>query len=701
MKKWSRYLFIVALLPFIINSELISQTNIALPDETFSQINKYIVQRINLPDGRVVVAMIAPSPPTPPAGFKRTAVDLSKLGQTKLINILSGVPAFDWSFGCSATSAAMIAGYYDRHGYINMYTGPTNLGIMPLDNSSWPDWHDGSAWRHQCPLSATHNGLDGRLIDGHVDDYWISYGSTGPDPWVSDPPEHTYGDCTGDYMKTNQWFASQGFNNDASTVFYNFPDGALLTWSDMVDYGIHIYDGGYGLKLFYESRGYTVTNMYNQYRLGHNGVTQGFTYAQYCAEIDAGRPVMIHVVGHTMVGVGYDDATNLMYIHDTWDYNTHTMTWGGSYAGMDHTGVTIVQLEEHEITFTNGDDVSLNYIQTSPAPPLDNWPFGQFSLNSNYAGAILDTVTVDLNGSYSGLSGANPFLLFASDVDDFSSATAVGSDAAASGGSVMFSSIADTLPFGLRYYWITVDLSGSAGGTISGNVANSAALKILYGNIDVSSGYGDLNTGSDVSLPVELSSFVAESFDGSVLLNWITESEIENLGFILERKAQEEMEWQTISDYNTNENLIGQGNSSSQSNYSYIDDEVVFGNVYEYRIADVSYAGAITYLKTIQIKYAEDFLPKKYTLKNAYPNPFNPSTNFKYGLPKDSEVKITIFDIKGSKVKTLINSSKKAGWYDIQWYGTNEQNIKVSSGMYLYKMSAGNFTQVKKILLIR
>jgi len=63
------------------------------------------------------------------------------------------------------------------------------------------------------------------------------------------------------------------------------------------------------------------------------------------AEIDAGRPVMINVVGHTMVGVGYDNtSSNLMYIHDTWDYNTYTMIWGSSYAGMQHRAVSIVTL---------------------------------------------------------------------------------------------------------------------------------------------------------------------------------------------------------------------------------------------------------------------------------------------------------------------------------------------------------------------
>jgi hypothetical protein len=303
-------------------------------------------------DGAGIDEVVIGGPPTPPLGYARPVV--GPPGLMLAAASISDVPAFDWSFGCSATSGAMIAGYYDRTAYANMYAGPTNGGVMPLDNSSWPDWHDGSAWRHQCPLSATRNGVDGRMTLGHVDDYWIAYGSTLPDPFITGGwTEHTYGDCTGDYMKTNQ---SNFSNSDGSTRFWFYTSGAPFHWYQMEAGGYHTDDGGYGVKLFYESRGYTVSDMYNQYRLGWNGNTQGFTYDQYKAEIDAGRPVMIHVVGHTMVGFGYDDSTsNLMYIHDTWDYLDHTMIWGGSYAGMQHMGVTIVQLEEQQPELDFGD----------------------------------------------------------------------------------------------------------------------------------------------------------------------------------------------------------------------------------------------------------------------------------------------------------------------------------------------------------
>lgn len=86
------------------------------------------------------------------------------------INVLSDVPAFDWSYGCSATSAAMLFGYYDRTGYSNMYAGPTNSGVCPLDDTIWDTYSVSSQEYHECPLSATHQGIDGRASRGHRGD---------------------------------------------------------------------------------------------------------------------------------------------------------------------------------------------------------------------------------------------------------------------------------------------------------------------------------------------------------------------------------------------------------------------------------------------------------------------------------------------------------------------------------------------------
>jgi uncharacterized repeat protein (TIGR02543 family) len=261
--------------------------------------------------------------------------------ETALGVVTLSVPAFDWSFGCSATSASMIAAYYDRNGYQSIYTGPTGGGVMPLDSSVWPDWTDGNGDTYgQCPLTASHQNLDDRTTRGSIDDYWIKYLSNAQDPFITNGwTQHAWGDAIGDYMKTSQ---STYGNVDGSTVFYNWNRSSTpLTCTDMENNNITV-DGTYGRKEFYEAKGYSVTDCYNQST--DNIIRGGFSFAKFQAEIDAGRPVMLNLKGHTIVGVGYDSSTKTVYLHDTWDYSTHTMIWGGSYAGLKLQSVSIVNL---------------------------------------------------------------------------------------------------------------------------------------------------------------------------------------------------------------------------------------------------------------------------------------------------------------------------------------------------------------------
>ncbi len=294
-----------------------------------------------LPDGTLVDALTINGPPTPPEGFEieRQAVNLPEPNIAASVNTIT-VPAYTWVFGCSSVSGAMIAGYYDRNGYPNMYTGPTNGGVMPLDNSSWPTWTDvhGDVYPN-LPLAASHNGVDGRATRGSIDDYWVQYGSTASDPYITGGwTQHTWGDAIGDYMKTSQ---SAYGNTDGSTMFYNYSSGSnQLTCATMASQSLA--DGTLGRELFYQARGYTVTDCYNQKT--DNQVAGGFSFVNYKAQIDAGHPVMLNLNGHTIAGVGYDDSTNTVYLHDTWDYNTHTMVWGTSYSGMALLSVSVVNL---------------------------------------------------------------------------------------------------------------------------------------------------------------------------------------------------------------------------------------------------------------------------------------------------------------------------------------------------------------------
>ena len=360
----------------------------AFPQVSGRRPQDYYVREFIDVNGKTIFEVIAPE--RPPANYRAPAVELPRF-KGGGVNVLGSVPAFDWTYGCSPTAAAMLTGYYDNIGYPDMYTGPENGGIVPLDNSGWGVG--------QSPLSATHIGFDGRAINGHVEDYYIDYGNTNSDPFTGVWPEHTHGDCTGDYMGTSQ---SKFGNSDGTTTFFYYPDGNPLidyTGSEPNDR-----DGCHGVRLFVESRGYSVVENYNQPIFGfdwdgdgtvYEPNTLGFTYDQYKAEIDAGRPVLIHISGHTMLGFGYDANSNLIYLHDTWDYSSHTMIWGGDYDGRKHFGVTVIELVQ-----------SLQGLPLCPGESYDfsdgNWGSpsdGDFYLSANgsfYANNVGQRGIVDL-----------------------------------------------------------------------------------------------------------------------------------------------------------------------------------------------------------------------------------------------------------------------------------------------------------------
>jgi PKD repeat protein len=323
MRRKNIFLMILLLFPFPVFSQ-----------QNEDGLNQFIRSRTIDKNGKEIVGIIVPG--RPPADGHREPVAIP----TRSAVILSNVPAYSWSFGCSSTSAAMAAGYYDNTGYPDMYTGPTNAGIMPMTNSIWGTVNINGMTLNQCPLSASRNNLDGRTVNGHVDDYWITYNDAGPDPFIVNGwTEHAYGDCTGDYMGTSQ--SSVG-NIDGGTNFFFFGEGSPLY--DFTGCEPQERDGCHGMRDFFESRGYEVIQNYFQLIQGFNGNTNGFTFDQYKQEIDNGRPVYIQLYGHTMLGYGYDDAGNTVYLHDTWDNSPHTMIWGDYYGGMQHFAVTVVEL---------------------------------------------------------------------------------------------------------------------------------------------------------------------------------------------------------------------------------------------------------------------------------------------------------------------------------------------------------------------
>ena len=135
-------------------------------------------------------------------------------------------------------------------------------------------------------------------------------------------------------------------------------------------------------------------------------------------------------------------------------------------------------------------------------------------------------------------------------------------------------------------------------------------------------------------------------------------------------------------------------NISNLADTSYTLDSLNYNSKYFWRLKTKTSLGN-EYVSEIW-NFTTAGLPKEFTLYQNYPNPFNPITKIKYDLPNQAHVTLKIYDILGREVTTLVNDSKPAGRYEVEFNG-----IKFASGIYLYKLQAGNYTSVKKMILVK
>ena len=94
-------------------------------------------------------------------------------------------------------------------------------------------------------------------------------------------------------------------------------------------------------------------------------------------------------------------------------------------------------------------------------------------------------------------------------------------------------------------------------------------------------------------------------------------------------------------------------------------------------------------------------VPIAYALEQNYPNPFNPTTTIRYQLNKRSEVRLEIYDLLGRRVKTLVTGEQVTGSYSVLWKSDNDARNAVASGVYIYRLRAGDFVQSRKLVLLR
>ena len=104
---------------------------------------------------------------------------------------------------------------------------------------------------------------------------------------------------------------------------------------------------------------------------------------------------------------------------------------------------------------------------------------------------------------------------------------------------------------------------------------------------------------------------------------------------------------------------------------------------------------------SVGVDNRSETLPQGFALEQNFPNPFNPFTTLRYDLPENALVNITIYDMMGRVVKTMVNSQQNAGFKSVRWNATNDKGSPVSAGLYLYTIQAGEFRKTKKMVLLK
>lgn len=280
---------------------------------------------------------------------------------------------------------------------------------------------------------------------------------------------------------------------------------------------------------------------------------------------------------------------------------------------------------------------------------------------------------------------------------------------------------------------VTIDISDATGNTVTvgtasnykllyrsgtsgdfSNVASGSSKSgdaITFSSYSLADGYYAMGGAGDASLPVELSSLSANAKIGTVELTWVTESEIDNLGFLLERSINPDDTFSIIADYRFNPELQGQGSVTYRTEYLYLDDEVVPGTKYYYVLSDVTanpeygepVSRHVDKMVSATPKWNEEnsgFIKGFKTFKT-YPNPFNAITTIQYELPEPINVRINIIDIKGRGVRELFNGEQGMGLRSVKWEGLDNSKIPVGPGIYFCLLTGGNKTVAKKIVLLK
>ncbi len=218
----------------------------------------------------------------------------------------------------------------------------------------------------------------------------------------------------------------------------------------------------------------------------------------------------------------------------------------------------------------------------------------------------------------------------------------------------------------------------------------------------------------DCVVPVELTFFEAKARQTGIDLFWETASEENNQGFDVERRARKEMTDVVTGEPNLscvdNNNLAdapwqnigfiaGSGNSTQTVNYRFFDDNVQNGFTYEYRLRQRDFDGQESFSNVVSVVKSAGGV----ALADNFPNPVSSKTTFAFTIPNRSDVKLEVFDMVGNLVTTLYDGTVpgQSAPYAVEWNGLNQAGQEVSSGAYMYKLTAGDVVLSKTLTIVR
>lgn len=195
----------------------------------------------------------------------------------------------------------------------------------------------------------------------------------------------------------------------------------------------------------------------------------------------------------------------------------------------------------------------------------------------------------------------------------------------------------------------------------------------------------------DIQLAVELVGFDAISQNSKVVLSWSTASETDNDHFELNRR-QLGGNWQ-----NMGIRVDGAGNSASSNDYSFVDDNVTVNKTYQYQLVAVDIRGVRTVTSEAEaLVISGTAVVDEYKLYANFPNPFNPSTTITFDLKDATNVSLVVYDVLGREVTSLLNGYQVAGRHTV-----NFEAGALPSGVYFYRMETPQFTDMKKMMLLK